>query len=229
MKKYVIVVAGGSGSRMGAEVPKQFLLLHGKPILMHTLEVFHRYDVAMSLILVLPEAQKEYWISLCQEHDFHVPHQIVNGGNTRFHSVKNGLQLVPTNALVAVHDGVRPLIAPEVLDKLFAVAEEKQAAYPVVPVVETLRQLTPDGKSVTVDRSQYFLVQTPQVFLSDRLLQAYQTDYIPAFTDDVSVVEHQKICCPVPVEGNRENIKITTPTDLIIAATIMYSHSRIAI
>ncbi len=217
---YVIVVAGGKGLRMGAECPKQFLEVGGKPILMHTLERFHRFDADLQIILVLPEAHQSYWRELCEKYAFRVPYIIANGGETRFHSVRNGLTMVPdeapAGAVVAVHDGVRPFVSDEVLHTCFAEARSRGAVVPVVPVVETVRHLLEEGTSETVDRSAYRLVQTPQTFTVSLLKRAYRQPYTEAFTDDASVVEHLGV--PVTlVPGNRENIKITTPFDLKVA------------
>ena len=216
---YSIIVAGGKGLRMGADLPKQFLPIGGKPVLMHTLQAFHEADAAMRLILVLPQSQQAYWKSLCEEYAFTIPHQVADGGETRFHSVKNGLALVDEPGLVGVHDGVRPFASVDVIRQCYAEAEQYKAVIPVIDVVETVRQVQGED-SQTVDRNQYKLVQTPQVFDVALLKQAYQQPYTPNFTDDASVVEAygQKIHL---TGGNRENIKITTPFDLLIAETIL--------
>lgn len=216
---FVIIVAGGKGLRMGADLPKQFLPIGGKPVLMHTLEAFHKADAAMRLILVLPKSQQDYWKSLCEEYAFSIPHQVTDGGETRFHSVKNGLALVDEEGLVGVHDGVRPFASIEVIRRCYAEAARYKAVVPVIDVVETVRMVQGDD-SRTVDRNLYKLGQTPQVFDVTLLKQAYHQSYIPGFTDDASVVEAygEKIHL---TEGNRENIKITTPFDLKIAETIL--------
>ncbi|MCD8293487.1 MAG: 2-C-methyl-D-erythritol 4-phosphate cytidylyltransferase [Prevotellaceae bacterium] len=219
MERYALIVAGGKGVRMGGELPKQFLPIGGKPVLMRTVEAFHAYTSEIKIILVLPEAQLDYWALLCGEYRFTIPHRVVTGGETRFQSVKNGLQWVQAPGLVGVHDGVRPFVSPEVIGRCYSLAAEKRAVIPVTDVVETLRRVTADG-SLTVDRSAYKLVQTPQVFDAALLLEAYSQPYQPRFTDDASVVE----AMGVPVfltEGNRENIKITTPFDLKIAEAIL--------
>lgn len=203
---------------MGAELPKQFLCVGGKPILMHTMEAFHRYDTAIQLIVVLPHSQQAFWKELCGKHHFALPHQVADGGETRFHSVKNGLALTEGEALVAVHDGVRPFVAQEVLHRCFEAAGRHRAVIPVVDVVDTLRHLEA-GSSITVSRSEYKLVQTPQVFDASLLRQAYSQPYQPTFTDDASVVEALGTEVTL-VEGNRENIKITTPFDLKVAAIL---------
>jgi len=221
MKKYAIIVAAGNGSRMGTDIPKQFLLLRGKPILMHTLEAFYNYDPEIQIILLLASEQKEYWNDLCRKYDFRIKHTVAIGGVTRFHSVKNGLKQVEDNALVAVHDGVRPIIDKELLEDLFLMAEKDGAVYPAIPVVDTLRRWTANGRSKIVDRAQFILVQTPQVFSSRVLTHAYRLAYSEQYTDDVSVVESRRMCRPVMIAGRRENIKITTPIDLITAEAIL--------
>lgn len=237
MKKYVIIVAGGKGLRMGSELPKQFLPIGNKPVLMHTLEVFRKYDENLQIILVLPKEQQDFWQQLCEEHHFSVEHTVANGGETRFHSVKNGLDEVQTPGLVGVHDGVRPFVSVEVIQRCYQLAEKQKAVIPVIDVVETLRHLTDGGKgsdlkneagsatesevkSETVNRNDYKLVQTPQVFDVVLLKQAYAQEFTPFFTDDASVVEAMGV--PVHLaEGNRENIKITTPFDLKVGSVLL--------
>lgn len=219
MKKYILIVAGGKGLRMGADIPKQFLPIGGKPVLMRTIETFYKYDSSIDMILVLPVEQQDYWKSLCKEYAFSIPHRIVNGGNSRFHSVKNGLALVEGEGLVGVHDGVRPFVSQEVIGRCFSDAEKKKAVIPVIGMVETVRHLLGTG-SETVDRDAYKLVQTPQVFSISLLKEAYQQEYTPEFTDDASVVEVMGVSVSL-VEGNRENIKLTTPFDLIVANALV--------
>lgn len=219
MVKYVLIVAGGKGLRMGTELPKQFLPIGGKPVLMRTLEAFHAYDPTLKIILVLPVTQQAYWKELCRHHNFTLPHEVANGGETRFHSVKNGLAYVTEPGLVGVHDGVRPFVSQEVITRCYEQAADKKAVVPVVGVVETVRHLEGE-KSVTVNRDAYKLVQTPQVFDAELLKRAYEQPYTSAFTDDASVVEALGISVTL-VEGNRENIKITTPFDLKIAAALL--------
>ena len=217
---YLIVVAGGKGLRMGGEIPKQFQLLHGRPILMRTLENLHRAAPDAALILVLPKDQQEYWKTLCETYDFKIPYQQANGGETRFHSVKNGLELIPSDAsgVVGVHDGVRPFVSAQVVRNCMEQAQECGAVIPVTEVVETIRHLVPGG-SITEPRGEYRLVQTPQVFGIGILKKAYGQPYVPAFTDDASVVEAMGL--PVTlVEGNRENIKITTPYDKVVGEVL---------
>ena len=186
---------------------------------MHTLEVFRRYDEALQIILVLPQEQQSFWKQLCDEHHFTVKHVLAEGGETRFHSVKNGLVLVQEPGLVGVHDGVRPFVSVEVIRRCYELAEVQKAVIPVVDVVETLRHLT-DAGSETVSRIDYKLVQTPQVFDVELLQQAYAQEFTPFFTDDASVVEAMGM--PVYLaEGNRENIKITTPFDLKVGSALL--------
>jgi len=210
--KIAIIVAGGKGERMNSVIPKQFLELHGKPVLMHTLEVFHRFETSMQLILVLPEVQIGFWKELCLKHNFTLSHQIVTGGKTRFHSVKNSLEAVKIPALVAIHDGVRPLVSIETISRCFDAAEKLDAVVPVLDLVESIRQITKNG-SHSVNRNAYKLVQTPQVFDAELLTKAYEQDFSSLFTDDASVVEAVGTKVHL-VEGNRENIKITTEFDL---------------
>lgn len=214
MKKHVIIVAGGKGMRMGSDIPKQFLPIGGYPVLMHTLEAFYTYNPSIHLILVLPISQQFYWRELCIKYHFSLPHDIADGGETRFHSVKNGLALVD-EGLVGVHDGVRPFVSQEVIVRCFDNAREKKAVIPVIGVIETVRHLTSYG-SETVPRENYKLVQTPQVFDVLLLKRAYEQTYVDGFTDDASVVEAMGEQVFL-VDGNRENIKITTPFDLKLA------------
>lgn len=221
MKRYVIIVAGGKGMRMGGDVPKQFRPIGGKPVLMRTIEAFRRVYDDIQVILVLPHDQQAYWARLCQEYDFGIPFLTADGGDSRFHSVRNGLALVPDEAegLVGVHDGVRPFVSEDTIRRCYEAAWEQGAAIPVVPVVETVRQILPEGDSFTVDRDQFRLVQTPQVFTVGVLKKAYLQPYQREFTDDASVVEEMGHTV-VLVEGNRGNIKLTTPDDLKLAEVL---------
>jgi 2-C-methyl-D-erythritol 4-phosphate cytidylyltransferase len=222
MKRYAIIVAGGKGLRMGGELPKQFIPVEGRPVLMRTLDAFHACDASIQLILVLPHDHQAYWHELCAQYQFAVPHRIADGGATRFHSVQSGLSLVDApEALVAVHDGVRPFVSPEVISRCYAEAEAHGAVVPVIPVVETVRQLVGEG-SKTVARDAYRLVQTPQTFRATLLRRAYEQPYCDAFTDDASVVEALGSAVSL-VDGNRENIKLTTPFDLIVAKALVDS------
>ncbi|SNU04217.1 2-C-methyl-D-erythritol 4-phosphate cytidylyltransferase [Prevotellaceae bacterium MN60] len=215
---YIIIVAGGKGLRMGGDIPKQFLPIGGKPVLMRTIERFRAYSNNLQIILVLPEAQQDYWKQLCKEYAFDVDYMLTNGGETRFHSVQHGLALIPDDAqgVVGVHDGVRPFPSIEVIKNCYETAREKKAVIPVVPVVETLRHIT-DG---TKPRNEYRLVQTPQCFDIQLLKAANRQPYNEGFTDDASVVEAFGFENTL-VEGNRENIKITTPYDIVVAEAII--------
>ena len=218
---YVIIVAGGKGLRMGSDIPKQFLPVGGKPVLMRTLERFREYSPTLKIILVLPKAQQDYWRQLCADYHFNVEYQLADGGETRFHSVQHGLSLIPDEAegVVGVHDGVRPFPSIDVIRRCYDTAREKKAVIPVIPVVETLRHL--QGKSsITVPRDDYRLVQTPQCFDIQLLKAANRQPYNDGFTDDASVVESFGHAITL-VEGNRENIKITTPYDLKIAKVLI--------
>jgi 2-C-methyl-D-erythritol 4-phosphate cytidylyltransferase len=219
MKNSVIIVAGGSGTRMGSELPKQFMLLEDRPVLMRAISCFINYDPAISIVVVLPESQIRYWSELCLKYAFDHPHQVVAGGETRFHSVRNGLYALVDTALVAVHDGVRPLVSQSTIENCFNQAIKTGAAVPVLPVNETLRAGTPE-QSQTVDRTNYFSVQTPQVFRASILKEAYAQMWDAAFTDDASVVERKGFKV-VMVQGNRENLKVTYPEDLLLAGVYL--------
>ena len=241
MTDYVIIVAGGKGLRMGSDIPKQFLPVGGRPVLMRTIERFREYSADLQIILVLPKAQQDYWRQLCQEYHFPLPqqegdrdgaYQLADGGETRFHSVQHGLALIPDDAqgVVGVHDGVRPFPTVEVIARCYETARTQKAVVPVVPVVETLRHLEDEAnvqrstfnvqRSQTVPRGDYRLVQTPQTFDIQLLKAANQQPYCEDFTDDASVVEAYGHPITL-VEGNRENIKITTPYDLRIAEVLI--------
>ena len=221
MKKYAIIVAGGKGLRMGYELPKQFIAVADRPILMRTLMAFHQADSAIELILVLPDTQIAYWRTLCELHAFRVPHRIAAGGSTRFHSVANGLRLIDgDDGLVAVHDGVRPFVSTEVIHRAYAEAERVGGVVPVVDMVDSVRQVDSYGESRPVDRDSLKLVQTPQTFRVDLLRAAYRRPYDKSFTDDASVFEAAGYRVGL-IAGNRENIKITTPFDLLIAEALI--------
>ena len=215
---YVIIVAGGKGLRMGSEIPKQFLPVAGKPILMRTIERFHEYSPELNIILVLPESQQEYWHQLCEEHHFSIKHQIANGGDTRFQSSKNGLALVPDteDGVVGFHDGVRPFVSTEVIRECYETAREEYAAIPVYAVTDTLRYVGDAGAGHNVQRSDYRSVQTPQAFSIPLIKKAFDVPDNDSFTDDASVAEAAGMAVTM-VEGNRENIKLTTPYDLKVA------------
>jgi len=218
VKKYIIIVAGGSGSRMGSATPKQFLELLGLPILMHTLKKFQQTVVGGEIILALREKEQSTWQSLCQKHQFDVPHQIVNGGESRFHSVQNALQKVKEKSIVSIHDGVRPLVSETVINNCIQSAEKFGAAIPTLPLQDSIRKISDNGSKIA-DRGQFVLVQTPQCFQSEVILKAYQQEYQNSFTDDASVVEQFGHNIYL-LEGNKENIKITTAEDLKIAKVL---------
>ena len=215
---YVIIVAGGKGLRMGGDTPKQFLPIGGTPILMRTIQRFRQYSDRLNIILVLPQSQQDYWQKLCEKYNFNIGYTLANGGETRFHSVKNGLAMIPDDekGVVGVHDGVRPFPSIDVISRCYETARTQGAVIPVTPVIETLRHIG----GATVPRSEYRLVQTPQTFSIPLLKRAYSQDYTSAFTDDASVVESISHEITL-VEGNRENIKITTPFDIKIAECLI--------
>ncbi len=215
MKKYVIILAGGTGKRMGTDQPKQFLEVGGLPLLMHTFHAFYKVDQNFAFVLVLPGALREQWQQLCESYDFQIPHQISGSGPKRFHSVKSGLNRVPENVLVAIHDGVRPFVSAQVIENCFLLAMRKGSAVPVIPLIESVREIS-GSLSKSIDRNKLRLVQTPQVFLSSAIKQAYQQPFSESFTDDATVLE----CAGGQiylVEGNHENIKITSPADFTLA------------
>ena len=222
-KDYIIIVAGGKGQRMGSSVPKQFLLLCGKPVLMHPIEAFHSYSTSLEIILVLPEEQQTHWKELCEEYGFTTPHTVVSGGSTRFESSRNGISAIPDDAdgVVGIHDGVRPLVSAAVIDRCYESARENYAAIPVMPLTDTLRFVGESGCGRNVLRSDYVIVQTPQVFDIALAKRAFSLPYKESFTDDASVVED--LGCQVSVvEGCRENIKLTTPFDMKVAEAILH-------
>lgn len=204
---------------MKSTVPKQFIRIHGKPLLMHAIDVFFRYDPKCEFILVLPEQEVDHWSSLCRSFSFNIRHKVVNGGQTRFNSVKNGLEQIKENGVVFIHDGVRPLTSITTIENCYKMASEKGNAIPVISPSESVRELQ-NGNSKSVDRNCYFLVQTPQTFQISLIKKAYEQEYQESFTDDASVIENQGTKINL-VEGNRENIKITYPEDLKIAAVLL--------
>lgn len=216
----VIIVAGGKGLRAGGELPKQFRLIGGLPVLMHTMVAFHRYNPEIIIIVVLPEGFESHWEEMVKVHHFTLPHRTVTGGETRFHSVRNGLEQVPTEGLVAVHDAARPLVTTELIGRCFKVCESNRCG--VIPVVResaSVRLLTDEGSQM-IDRELLRLVQTPQLFPTAILKEAYKTAYDPAFTDDASVAERQGFPILL-VEGEESNIKITSSIDFLIAEQLL--------
>lgn len=221
MKKTAIIVAGGCGQRMGTDVPKQFLLVCGIPVLMHTLERFYNYDDSTRILLVIPEKFVSTWKELCDEYFFSVPHELVTGGQERFHSVKKALELCEEDGLIAVHDGVRPLVSVRTIAGCFASAQEHGSGIPVISQDESLRMIH-NGSSKAIDRNLIKIVQTPQIFRADYLQKAYQSEYQELFTDDASVVEAAGF--PIHLcDGNPENIKITHAIDLELAGLYLNS------
>lgn len=218
MEQYAVIVAGGSGSRMQSTSPKQFLKIGGKPVLLHTLETFHAYNPVLQIILVLPASQKEVWKEIRKTHDCQIAHAIAEGGESRFQSVKNGLALVPLGSLVAIHDGVRPFVRQETLRQGFSTASENGSAITTVPLKDSIRRIE-NGDSKAEDRSQFCLVQTPQTFQSDLIKKAYRQKENHLFTDCASVAEADGNKINL-VAGSYENIKITTPEDLLLAENI---------
>ena len=224
LNKIALVVAGGSGARMETSVPKQFLLLKGVPVLMHTMRQFHRYDSSIRIQVVIPESQVLYWKRLCETYRFTIPHEIKTGGETRFHSVKDNLDDIPDHCLIAVHDGVRPLVSTHTIGRCFEAALKWGNAVPCIEIPETLRLIERDI-STQVDRLKFRLIQTPQVFESGLLKKAYEQEYQPHFTDDAGVFESMGHTIRL-VEGNPENIKITLKKDLVIAAALLGGEDR---
>ncbi|MCP1383810.1 2-C-methyl-D-erythritol 4-phosphate cytidylyltransferase [Runella salmonicolor] len=217
MTKFAIIVAGGNGTRMGSKTPKQFMLVRGKPILMHTIEKFIAYDFSLQILLVLPANEMKAWYALCDKHGFYPAIVTVAGGNTRFQSVKNGLKKISAKeGLVAVHDGVRPFVSPSIIAQSFEVAAQKGTAITAVSPKDSIRFVDADGANHSVDRAAYRLVQTPQTFRLDWMRPAFDTPEQPSFTDCASVLEHAGHPITL-IEGGYENIKITTPEDLLWA------------
>lgn len=220
MDKFIIIVAGGRGTRMGSDTPKQFLPLAGSTVLMHTLDCMAHAIPEAHLIVALPHDQQSEWRRLCRQYSYTREHITVDGGETRFHSVRNALKLVPDDSLVAIHDGVRPLVSETVVRMAFDTANVHGAAIPVLPVTESLRHISEDSRSQAVERSCYRTVQTPQVFNAALLKQAYSAPYRPEYTDDATVFEAAGFTVML-ITGNRENIKITIPQDIALAEIIL--------
>lgn len=215
MNYYALIVAGGTGSRMNSEIPKQFLLLHSKPILMHTIEAFYHSDLKPEIIVALNANFFQAWKDLCASYNFTIPHQLVEGGAERFHSVKNGIEGLKEKSIVAVHDALRPLISNDLITRAFREAEDKRTAVAAVPSRDSIRQVQ-DNSSKALDRKTIYIIQTPQVFWSDDLKDAYKQPYSDLFTDDASVIEKTGIKINL-IEGENSNLKITYPEDLRIA------------
>lgn len=221
MQEYVIIVAGGSGSRMKSDIPKQFLEVNGLPVLMHTINAFARYSAALKIIVVLPTEQFGFWNELCISHQFSTPVELIAGGATRFHSVKNGLDhITGADGLVAVHDGVRPMITPEIIGNGFHVAATHGTAVTSVALKDSIRMVDSNGANKAMDRARFRLVQTPQTFRIDWMRNAFAAEYQDTFTDCASVLESKGYAIHL-IDGGYENIKITTPEDLRWAETLL--------
>lgn len=225
MTEYAIIVAGGKGTRIKSAVPKQFLPLLGKPILLHTLEAFHRYSPQVRIILVLPEDDFPRWQALAEQHGYNAPITLQRGGDTRFQSVRNGLDKIEGDGLVAIHDGVRPLVSADIIGASYRLAAVHQSAVAAVRLKESIR-MTDQDNTKAMDRSRFRLIQTPQTFQVHLIKQAYQIKEDASLTDDASVAERAGHIISL-FEGSYENIKITTPEDLVIAEALMRSqHTR---
>ena len=224
--QFAIIVAGGSGSRMGRNIPKQFIEIGGKPILMHTVELFFEYSASIQVILVLPPNQMNEWYELCDKHDFYPAIVTASGGNTRFQSVQNGLKKIKAkNGLVAVHDGVRPFVNIETIAHSYHTAAEVGTAVTCVSLKDSIRIVGNNGNNQAVNRSDYRLIQTPQTFNLEWFRQAYSVEEQPFFTDCASVLEYSKYPITL-IEGSYQNIKITTPEDLIWAEVLLESEVK---
>lgn len=219
MQKYVVIVAGGSGTRMKREIPKQFIPVAGKPILMHTLAAFYKVSEQIQIILVLPESQVLGWKSLCAQYHFDLPHITTIGGETRFHSVKNGLSEIKGDGLVAIHDGVRPMVSEQIILTSFAMAEQKGNAITAVPLKDSIRW-SKGTENKVMNRNDYQLIQTPQTFQVKLIKEAFNTEHDPSFTDDATVLEATGTKINL-IEGDYSNIKITTPEDLVLAESLL--------
>jgi 2-C-methyl-D-erythritol 4-phosphate cytidylyltransferase len=219
MKYYAIIVAGGSGNRMQTETPKQFLLLKNLPVLMHTIKAFAQSDTQPKILLVLSKDQQGYWTRLCEEFNFHIPHEVIDGGKERFHSVKNAIRTIEEDSFVAIHDAVRPLISKSLIDNCFKAAEAHGNVIAAVQSSDSVRMLR-NEKSSALKRDEIYLVQTPQTFSVSVLKEAYHQDFADHFTDDASVVESIGYGINI-IEGERGNIKITYPIDLELAELLL--------
>lgn len=220
MKYYAIIVAGGKGSRMNHTVAKQFLLLQGRPVLMHTLSAFHACSTQPELILVLNPAQHGYWKELCSAYDFDLPHQVVEGGKERFDSVKRGLSSIQGEGIIAIHDAVRPLVSAQLIDTAYEFARHKGNAVAAIQPVDSIRIKREGEESKILNRNELYLIQTPQTFTSEQLKKAYLQPYQPEFTDDASVVEQAGYPITL-IPGERNNLKITYSQDLEMAEFLL--------
>lgn len=219
MDQFAIIVAGGTGTRVNSAVPKQFIPIAGKPVLMHSILAFHDFNPSTHLIVALHPDLFGAWKSLCLQYSFTVPHTLAEGGKTRFDSVKNALSFVSADGIVAIHDGVRPLVSKHLISRAFDHALVHGNAIPAVPMTDSVRK-TDNGSSSPLDRSQLSLIQTPQVFLTNLILHAYKQPYRDSFTDDASVLEASGTAISL-IPGEPYNIKITYPEDLAVAEALM--------
>jgi 2-C-methyl-D-erythritol 4-phosphate cytidylyltransferase len=224
MNNTIIITAGGTGKRMGSDLPKQFLNLVGKPILFHTIEQFYRYDESAQILLTLPEAWKNYWEETCFQHSFSIPHTVLIGGEERFHSIQKALEYA-TGDCIAVHDGVRPMVSLETIARCFESALKFGSGIPVLPMKESIREITNENNSMSVPRANYRIVQTPQVFKREILVASYQQMFHSQITDDATLVEENNFHVYL-VKGNEENIKITTPLDLAMCELILTKNGK---
>lgn len=223
VEKTVIITAGGLGKRMGSELPKQFLVIRGKPILIHTLELFHKYDSKIEIILTLPNEWRGYWETILDKYFCRVPHLVVTGGKERYHSIQNAIKKC-TGKVIAVHDGVRPFVSFDTLNRCFEALIEKDAVVPVLNLKESLRQVK-ENETFAVNRSEFKMVHTPQCFKAEVLRKAYNQPFHEKVTDDACLVEETGVKITL-VESNEENIKLTTPFDLLIAEMIIQKIKR---
>jgi len=216
MKKIALIVAGGKGERMNANIPKQFLILNDFPILIQTIKQFSHFD---EIVLVLPHSQFEYWEILCEKYNFKIGHTLVAGGENRFHSVKNGLSKVANNSVVAIHDGVRPLVSKTLIDSLISKTKEKVGVIPIVPIKDSIRKVK-GRESTYIDRNNLHKIQTPQCFIGSDIKNAYKQEFSKFFTDDATVFENSGGTIKT-ILGEEKNIKITTEEDLSVAEIFM--------
>ena len=220
MKEYLIIVAGGTGKRFDSKIPKQFLNIAGKPLLMHTISVFYNYSKKIEIFLVLPHKYFEFWENLCLENKFEINHRLVEGGSERFYSVKNALKFIPDKSYVAIHDGVRPLVDQATILNCFSEVRKFGNAIPASIINDSIRQISKEGKSIAIDRNKFRIIQTPQTFYSGKIKNAYLQGFDESFTDDASVLESMGEEIHL-IEGNPENIKVTRKYDLLFAEAFL--------
>lgn len=215
MKYYAIIVGGGSGSRMQSDIPKQFMLIKGRPVLMHTIEAFYNSELKPQIIVVLNVDYHPLWEQLCGQYHFHIPHKLVKGGQQRFHSVKNGLKSITGHAVIAIHDAVRPMVSNDLISRSYHKAEKSGNAVAAIKCRDSVRQKS-GNTSIPLNREDIYLVQTPQTFQYSILNKAYKQEYRNEFTDDASVVERSGVSINL-IEGENKNLKITFPEDILLA------------